>query len=64
MKKRYIVKCIVNMDSSHVETVVVKTTKPHLAMQKAEAELRNNGFFHSKSVLCKELEEKAKENVK
>lgn len=56
MKKCYIVKCEVNMDASHVETVLVKTTKPHLARQKAEAELRNCGFFHAKTISCKELE--------
>ena len=54
-KKCYIVKCEVNMDASHYETVIVKTTKPHLACQKAEAELKNNGFFHVIPVSCNEM---------
>lgn len=54
-KTCFMVKCIVNMDASHVETVLVKTTKPHLARQKAEAELRNNGFFHASAVSCEEV---------
>ena len=55
-KKCFAVKCIVNMDASHEELVLVKTTKPHLACQKAEAELRNNGFFHAKAFSCKEVD--------
>ena len=55
-KKCYIVKCEVNMDASRYETVIVKTTKPHLARQKAEAELRNHGFFHARAVSCNEME--------
>ena len=54
-KKAYIVKCNVNMDASREETVIVKTTKPHLAMQIAEAELRNNGYWHAKAFNCKEM---------
>lgn len=54
-KKPYIVKCVVNLDASKEETVIVKTTKPHLACQKAEAELRNNGFFHAKAFSCEEM---------
>lgn len=55
-KKAFVVKCNVNMCANHTETVVVKTTKPHLAVQLAEAELRNNGFFHAKAFNCKEME--------
>jgi hypothetical protein len=55
-KKTYIVKCIVNMCANHEETVIVKATKPHLAAQKAEAELRNNGFFHARAYSCEEME--------
>ena len=55
-KKCYMVKCIVNMDASHEEMVLVKTTKPHLARQKAEAELRNNGFFHAKAFYCEVID--------
>jgi hypothetical protein len=55
-KKCYIVKCEVNMDASTEETVIVKATKPHLACQKATAELRNNGFFHASVRSCKEME--------
>lgn len=54
-KKCFMVKCIVDMDASEEETVLVRTTKPHLAIQKAEAELRNNGFFHAKAFYCKEI---------
>lgn len=54
-KKCFMVKCIVNMDASHEETVLVKATKPHLACQKAEAECRNHGFFHAKAFSCVEL---------
>ena len=54
-KNAYIVKCTVNMNASHEETVIVKTTKPHLAMQIAEAELRNNGYWHVKAFSCKEM---------
>lgn len=54
-KKAYLVKCTVNMDASHEEMVVVKTTKPHLAVQLAESELRNNGFFHAKAFTVVEL---------
>lgn len=54
-KKVYIVKCEVDMCAEHVETVIVKTTKPHLARQKAEAELRNNGHFHAKAFYCEEM---------
>ena len=54
-KKCFMVKCIVNMDASREEMVLVKTTKPHLARQKAEAELRNNGFFHAKAFSCEEV---------
>lgn len=54
-KKCFMVKCVVNMDASREETVLVKTTKPHLARQKAEAELRNNGFFHAKAFSCEEV---------
>ena len=55
-KKTYIVKCMVNMCAEHEQTVIVKTTKPHLAAQKAEAELRNNGFFHAKAYSVEEME--------
>lgn len=54
-KKSYIVKCTVDMCANHEETVIVKTTKPHLAGQKATAELRNAGYFHASVVSCKEL---------
>ena len=55
-KKAYIVKCVVNMCAEHVETVIVKTTKMHLACQIAAAELRDRGFFHASVVSCKEIE--------
>lgn len=55
-KKTWFVKCEVNMDASHYEVVLVKATKPHLARQKAEAELRNKGFFHARAFYCKEME--------
>ena len=55
-KKTYIVKCTVNMCANHEETVIVKETKPHLAAQKAAAELRNNGFFHARAFSVKEME--------
>lgn len=54
-KRAYMVKCIVNMGASQEETVIVKTTKPHLAVQIAEAELRNNGYWHAKAYSCKEV---------
>lgn len=54
-KKGFIVKCTVNMDASKEETVIVKATKPHLACQKAEAALRNIGFFHVRAFSCTEL---------
>lgn len=54
-QKAYIVKCMVNMCAEHEQTVIVKTTKPHLAAQKAEAELRNSGFFHAKAYSVKEM---------
>lgn len=55
-KKRFLVRCTVNMDARTDKVVIVKTTKPHLACQKAEAELRNNGFFHAKAYSCVELD--------
>lgn len=55
-KKAYIVKCNVNMCAENSQTVIVKTTKPHLAVQVAEAELRNNGYWHAKAYSCKEME--------
>lgn len=54
-KKAWLVKCEVNMDASHVETVIVKTTKPHLARQMAEALLRDHGYFHAKAYYCEEV---------
>lgn len=57
-KKTYFVKCIVNMDASHVECILVRATKPHLARSKAESELRNHGFFHAKAFYCNEMEER------
>ena len=57
-KKTYIVKCEVDMCANHEETVIVKATKPHIAMQKAEAELRNNGYFHARAFYCTEIGER------
>lgn len=54
-KKAYIVKCVVDMSANHVETVIVKTTKPHLAAQKAMSEMRNNGFFYASVISCEEI---------
>lgn len=54
-KKAYIVKCVVNMSANHVETVIVKTTKPHLAAIKAMSEMRSNGFFHACVISCEEI---------
>lgn len=54
-KKAWLVKCEVNMDASREETVIVKATKPHLARQIAEAEVRNHGYFHARAYYCKEL---------
>ena len=53
-KKCYIVKCEVNMNASHVETVLLKATKPHIACEKAVGALIKNGFFHAKVISCKE----------
>ena len=64
MKKCYMVKCIVNMDASHEELVLVKTSKPHLAIQKAESALRNAGFFHVKAFSCKEMTERATQETR
>lgn len=55
-KKAWLVKCEVNMDSNRNEVVVVKATKPHLASQKAEALLRDSGFFHARAYYCKEVQ--------
>lgn len=54
-KKAYIVRCMVNMCAENEQTVIVKTTKPHLAAQKAEVELRNNGYWHAKAYSVKEI---------
>ena len=56
-KKTYFVKCTVNMCANDERSVIVKATKPHLAMQKAEAECRNNGCFHAKAFYCNEMKE-------
>lgn len=48
-KNSYLVKCVVNMDASHTEVVRVHTTKPHLAIMKAESTLLGKGFFHAKA---------------
>lgn len=56
-KKAYIVKCVVNMSANRVETVIVKTTKPHLAASRAIVELLNSGFFHASVISCKEMEQ-------
>ena len=55
-KKAYFVTCTVNMDASKEQSVIVKATKPHIAMKKAEAELRNNGFFYARAFYCNEMD--------
>lgn len=54
-KKTWLIKCEVNYNASHFETVVVMATKPHIAIQKAEAELNNSGFFGARAYSCEEL---------
>jgi hypothetical protein len=54
-KKTYFVKCTVDLDASREQSVIVKATKPHIAIQKAEAELRNNGHFHARAFYCNEI---------
>lgn len=54
-KNAYLVKCIVNMDASHYETVEVNTTKPHIAIVKAESMLLNRGYFHARAFTVTKL---------
>lgn len=54
-KKVYFVKCTVDMDASKERSVIVTATKPHIAIQKAEAVLRNNGHFHARAFYCNEI---------
>jgi hypothetical protein len=57
-KKTYFVKCTVDMCANEERSVIVKATKPRLAMQKAESECRNNGHFHARAFYCNEMEAK------
>lgn len=54
-KRAYWVKCTVNLEANRVEDVIVRTTKPHLARQKAEALLRDRGYFHVHAYYCEEV---------
>ena len=56
-KKTYFVKCTVDLDASKEQSVIVKATNPHIAMQKAEAECRNVGHFQAKAFYCNEMKE-------
>lgn len=54
--RRWFVKCEVNMGDKPPVTVLVRAEKPSQAMQLAEAECRNNGYWHARAFYCKELE--------
>jgi predicted transcriptional regulator len=55
-KKSYKVICEVNMDASHMETVIVKATKKELAMKQAERKLYDTTeYFLVSARSCEEL---------
>lgn len=53
-KKVWMVKCTVDMCADQEMTVLVKTTKRHLAEQLAIKEICRNGHFHAKPFYCEE----------
>lgn len=56
MKKCWFVRCEVNMGEEQPVLLIIKAEKPGQAMQLAEAECRNNGYWHARAFHCKEVE--------
>ena len=54
-KNVWICKVQVDLCAEHEVTVIVKTTKPHIARQLAESECYSKGFFQAKCISCEEM---------
>ena len=55
-KKSYLVKFEINMEARQEDKIIVKATKPSVAVKIAEEKLmKEKGYFHMKVVYCIEV---------